>query len=448
LAINKELVTSEILDFMDLKKSSERLALKKISKKYNITNWKIRGAIHALTFEVIRKRNAIDEIIKYCLKKNINFQQIDLSLKNLLRIGVYEIKFHNKIPAHVTNEIVEIIKQKLGSVQANFANALLKKIEKVSLKEVEESLPEDESLSFRYFHPLWYVEYLKKIFDSKSVIDLLIENNKIPPLYIRANTLKIPIDNLIKILKQNDVEIEQDGNFPEILKVIKTNVPITRIKSYKKGLFYIQTKASAIVTHILDPQPYELIIDLCSAPGGKTTHIAQLMKNTGTIIALDYSIRRSYELKSKLKQLNIKNISIINTDSKKIRFRTKADRVLVDPPCSGTGAYGSRPLSRWHINLDYLSEFTSLQFNLLKSGAKLVKNGGFLVYSTCSILIEENEEIIYKFLKQFTNFKLIPTMPEIGIKGYLKCEDCKRLFPHLHNTEGFFIAKFQKLDDN
>ncbi|NVM01702.1 MAG: RsmB/NOP family class I SAM-dependent RNA methyltransferase, partial [Candidatus Helarchaeota archaeon] len=223
--------------------------------------------------------------------------------------------------------------------------------------------------------------------------------------------------------------------------------PVTRIKSYKKGLYYIQTKSSAVVTHVLDPQPNELILDICAAPGGKSTHIAQLMKNTGKILALDLSFRRIKEIKLKLKLLNIKNIELIQTDSLKIPIRIKADRVLVDPPCTGTGAYGSRPLARWKINIKKLKNFTNLQWKLLVSGASQVKKDGILVYSTCSILIEENEAIVKRFLKKYTNFKILPALPHIGIKGYLDCENCKRLFPHLHESEGFFIAKFQKIKE-
>jgi len=448
LAVNRELVTSQILDYIDIKKCSERQALKEIAKKYKITNWKIRGAIHALTFEVIRKTNAIDEIIKYVLTDKKIFNQIEPSLKNLLRIGVYEIKYQRKVPAQITNEIVEIVKEKFGSSQANFTNALLKKIELISLKEIENSLPEIKRLSFKYYHPTWYIDYLQKILDKESTIALLTENNKVPPLYIRVNTLKIPITTLIEILKDQKIEVEQDSDFPEILKIKKTKIPITRIKSYQKGLFYIQTKASAIVTHVLDPQLNELIYDMCSAPGGKTTHIAQLMKNTGTIVAIDYSHRRLKELKSKLRILNIKNIHILIADSKNPPLRIKADRVLVDPPCTGSGAYGSRPLSRWKVNIRSLETYTNLQWRLLNKGAEYVKKGGILVYSTCSVLIEENEQIINKFLNKFQNFKLVPALPNVGIKGFMNCTNCKRLFPHLHSTEGFFIAKFQKINES
>ncbi|MHA1300039.1 MAG: RsmB/NOP family class I SAM-dependent RNA methyltransferase [Candidatus Helarchaeota archaeon] len=448
MAVNRELVTSQILDYIDIKKCSERQALKEIAKKYKITNWKIRGAIHALTFEVIRKTNAIDEIIKYVLTDKKIFNQIEPSLKNLLRIGVYEIKYQRKVPAQITNEIVEIVKEKFGSSQANFTNALLKKIELISLKEIENSLPEIKRLSFKYYHPTWYIDYLQKILDKESTIALLTENNKVPPLYIRVNTLKIPITTLIEILKDQKIEVEQDSDFPEILKIKKTKIPITRIKSYQKGLFYIQTKASAIVTHVLDPQLNELIYDMCSAPGGKTTHIAQLMKNTGTIVAIDYSHRRLKELKSKLRILNIKNIHILIADSKNPPLRIKADRVLVDPPCTGSGAYGSRPLSRWKVNIRSLETYTNLQWRLLNKGAEYVKKGGILVYSTCSVLIEENEQIINKFLNKFQNFKLVPALPNVGIKGFMNCTNCKRLFPHLHSTEGFFIAKFQKINES
>ncbi len=444
--MNKELVAGEVLDLIEKSNLSERQAIKQIVKKYKITDWKIRGGIHALVFEIIRKYNGIDEIIKYSLKDKKSFKRIEIPIKNLLRIGVYELKFMEIVPAKITNEIVEITKQKFGKNKSKFVNALLKNIEKTDLNDIEDHLNERNRLSFKYFHPNWYIEYLEKILDRDSVISFLKENNKVPPIYIRVNTLKIRIDRLIGILKNNKVELEQDPYFPEILKVTKTKKPMTRLKSYKKGLFYIQTKSSAVVTHVLDPQANEYILDICAAPGGKTTHIAQLMKNTGKILALDLSYRRIMELKLKLKLLNIKNIELIQTDSLNIPIRKKADRVLVDPPCTGTGAYGSRPLARWKINIKYLSNYTNLQWKLLASGASHVKYGGTLVYSTCSILIEENETIVKKFLEQYPDFQIIPALPQIGMKGFMDCENCKRLFPHLHESEGFFIAKFQKIE--
>ncbi|NVM01376.1 MAG: hypothetical protein HWN67_03520, partial [Candidatus Helarchaeota archaeon] len=264
MAVNKELVVGEILDSIENYNFSERQAIKQIIKKYKITDWKIRGAIHALTFEIIRKLNGIDEIIKYSLKDRSSFQRIKLTIKNLLRVGVYEIKFMDKVPAQITNEIVEITKQKFGKKKSKFVNALLKSIEKIGLGEIEDQLIESKRLSFKYFHPNWYIEYLEKLLDKESVIAFLEENNKIPQVYLRANTLKIQINKLIEILKNNSVDLEQDPNFPEIIKVIRSKKPVTRIKSYKKGLYYIQTKSSAVVTHVLDPQPNELILDICA----------------------------------------------------------------------------------------------------------------------------------------------------------------------------------------
>ncbi len=431
-----------------MKNCSERQGVKDIIKKYKISNWKIRGAIHALTFEIVRKRNKIDEIIKYALNERCSFQEIEMPLKNMIRVGVYQIKIQEKIPAKITNEIVNIVKHKFNLQKSKFVNALLKKIENISLEDVEQHLPsKDEQLSFKYSHPVWYIKYLRDLMDEDSVIAFLKENNKVPPLYLRANTLKVPLDKIIDILKDKGVEIERDADFSEIIKVIKTDKPVTRIKSYKKGLFYIQTKASAVVVHSLNPQPDELIFDTCAAPGGKTTHIAQLMKNKGRIIAFELNLRRLKELKSKLSTLNIKNVDVIHADSKKLPIRSQADRVLVDPPCTGSGAYSSRPLSRWKIGKKSLRNFPKLQLNLLSAGAEHVKSGGILVYSTCSILIEEDEDIVKEFLKKHVNFKIIPASSKIGIKGYKNCEECVRLFPHLHETEGFFIAKFKKIDE-
>jgi len=443
--VTREELAAEALTLIELKSKSARTAMKIVSETFEVQDINELKGAHALLFETLRRKNAIDRYLVLALV-GMSINDINNYLKNLLRVAVYEIKFAGKNPAITTNQIVDITKRKFGKKVAGFVNALLRKIEKMDEKEIFRNLDDIARLSVKYGHPSWYVKYLIKLLGRHSAIKMLKKNITQPPLYVRLNTLKAPREEILEMLKKEHVNFVEDPHLPEVVKVIESKKPIVRTNAFREGYIYIQTKASALVSHVLDPKPGELVVDLCAAPGGKTTHIAQLMNNRGTIIASDFNIKRIREMCKKFELMNVKIAIPMCIDSTNPPFMEdlQADRVLVDVPCTSTGAFWSKPEIKWRPIKKTLKTIIPLQWMLLKTAAKIVKPGGIVVYSTCSIMLEENEMLIEKFLKLHSDFELIPAEPFIGIPGFRGLSETQRLFPHLHDTEGFFIAKIKK----
>lgn len=446
--INRELLALEVLDVV-FGGLSEREAVKQVMRKYKVNDWKIRGAIHALAFEVIRRLNILDRYIYDTITTKQSFNKLDDTVKNILRIGVYEIKFTEKSAALVTNEMINITHNVFNKNKkiSRFINALLRKIEKVDEQDILKGLTTHEQLALKYNYPTWLVKYIFHLFDDhQQVIAFLEKGNEIPPTSIRVNTLKASKKEVIANLLGEGFEVDADTDVDELLYIKKGVKPITWSKLQERGHIYIQSKSSILVPHVLSPQQDEIIFDLCASPGGKTSHLAQLMQNRGKIYAFERSSKRILELKANLNKMGVKNSEVLQIDS---RFaasvvREKANKILLDAPCTGIGTIFSRPSIKWKFKPRDSFFYTAIQFDLLQQSAQLINQKGIIVYSTCSILYEENELVIGRFLKLHPEFKLIPFDLPNSVPGLHPLTRARRLYPHLNNSEGFFIAKLEK----
>jgi 16S rRNA (cytosine967-C5)-methyltransferase len=367
-------------------------------------------------------------------------------LRNLLRVGVFNLKFSDNLPQKVTKTIVQKAKEAFGEGISKFTNALLRKIEEVKLSDLISDSTDIVNLSLKYFHPTWFIKYLITLLGRPGTIKFLQKSLEPDALYIRVNFLKSDIATVIEALKEDKFVIEEDSNLPDVIRILDWQYPILHSQLYKEGLIYIQDKASTLVSHVVNPQEGDCIFDICAAPGGKSLHMGQLLQNTGMVFAIDRSHRRLLELSSKLSRYEIQNIFVLNAvgDDAADYLTKKADKILIDPPCSGTGTFMSRPYSKWKFQSKDLKVLTAIQWKILSRAVKLLKKSGEIIYSTCSIMIEENETIIKKFLTTYPDFSLVPVTPFIGVPGFLGLSETQRLFPHLHNTEGFFIAKLKR----
>ncbi|MHA1651661.1 MAG: RsmB/NOP family class I SAM-dependent RNA methyltransferase, partial [Candidatus Helarchaeota archaeon] len=344
-AIDKEEIVAEALTAIE-KGSSEREALKQMSDKYNITNIKIRGTIHSIVFEIIRRLNVIDMLIEKTLEKG-PLNKLYPMLRNLLRVGVYNLKFTNNPPLKITKLTVQKTKELFGESISRFANAVLRKVEKMELSELNTNITENELLSIQYFHPSWFIEYLIKLIGRPEAIEFLKKSLEPDSTYIRINTIKIDVPTAKEKLTQENFVFQVDTKLPDVIKITSWKYPIVHSFLFKEGFIYIQDRASALVSHVLNPQMGEIVFDFCAAPGGKTMHIGQLLQNSGKVLATDRSHRRLLELTRKLSRYNLQNIVVINTIGENISefIRLRPDKILIDPPCSGTGTFVSRPYS-------------------------------------------------------------------------------------------------------
>lgn len=380
-----------------------------------------------LVYGVLTWKITLDEIIKRY--SSIKLKKISDWIINILRLGIYQIVFLDKIPeSAAVNESVKLAKKYGHEASAKFVNAILRKITKDELDKLMDYIKtkdkEDyEIISILTSHPEWLVKKLLEDYDEKFVTELLDSNNKTPEITIRVNTLKTTREDLVKLLELKHLDYRL-GTLPDSIKLKKLN-------SFEGQLYVVQDEAAQLACIELEPKENETILDACAAPGGKTTYIAQLMKNTGKIEAWDIHEHRVKLIKDMASKLGITNIiaSVSDASEYQTHLYEKYDRVLLDVPCSGIGVIRKKPDIKWTRKEEDLEELVNLQRTILDNCSMYVKPKGILVYSTCTVLKDENERQIEWFLNKHKEYRLIEEV---------------KLFPNVDDTDGFYIAKLEK----
>ncbi len=400
------------------------------------------STLYYYTNEIYRKLNWIDLFIKTS-SSNFSLKKIKSDMRALLRIATHMLKVNNK----PVDEVVTMLEPYYRSVAQMSFDTLLELIQSVTeenLFENREDLPSKYSLKYftytwiiRKFIKQWGVDFTEKVLQS------LLESI---PMYVRINTLKASFDEIVDNLATYEIKYTPVEIIPNLIRIDETPVPIPRLDEFKEGKLVIQQKASALVSLVLNPQLGEEILDMCASPGGKTSHIVAQAGTAKNILAVDLNKERVKILTDRLKLLGAEEVKILSADARTLKKTVKStfDKILLDPPCSGSGTYSSRPDIKWRMKQRDLNWYIKLQNALLDEASKLLEVGGCIVYSTCSLFEDENHEIISQFLKNNSNFSLMLASPMIGIESNLLENKAQELYPHLHETEGFFIAKIQK----
>jgi len=399
-----------------------------------------RRFVTELVYGTIKAGETLDWLLSHYSSRPLD--QIPPVIRNILRMGAYQIFFLSKVPdSAACNQAVELAKKYGHAGTVKFVNAVLRSAvrspEKAVYPDKEQSAV--QYLSLTYFHPAWLVSrWLARLgFDECEA--LCRANNTIPPLSLRTNTLKISREELLARLADEGVVCRPSDWTPE--GIICTEFPaLATLASLREGLFQVQDESSMLVGHVLAPQPGEFVIDACGAPGGKSTHIAALMGDKGRVLCVDL-----YEHKLKITAENAARlgISIIETkqlDATKLAglYAGQADRVLVDAPCSGLGVMRRKADSRWRKSESQLTDLPKLQSAILESAASCVKPGGVLVYSTCTTEPEENQQVVEAFLAARPDYKLQPAGDYLPVP---RPEAMVQLWPQRDVVDGFFIAR-------
>lgn len=402
--------------------------------------------VHALVFETVRHQSILNRIIHNNIQRHLN-EKLTRNFRNLLRVITYLLTLSSIRDEGSTWKITFLAIQRYSPKNEKISPLLDRYF--VSLKNwsleslLEEIKDSEEKLAVKYSHPTWLVRDFIKFYGLETTTKILQSNNQNQAVYIRLNLLNNTKMNIIDQLLNENVEIEEDSDLFDVLKVVSWKTPLPRLPSFNEGLYYMQDKGSALISHILDLKEGDIVLDACAAPGGKTTHLSSFIRNSGKIIAIDNHFRRMKELVSKIKLYKLENVFPLLSDLRMgISFKVKFDKILLDVPCSGSGTYSSRPDSKWRIDRHQVKWLSNLQYSLLNNVATLLKKNpeSSLVYSTCSLLPLENEAVIDKFLKNNSNFKLQPQKMTIGVSSP-QFPLAQRLFPHLNQTEGFTIFK-------
>lgn len=403
VALDKELNKSE-LEAVDKALASEIV--------YGVLTWKI----------------TIDEIIKKY--SSIKLKKISPWILNILRIGIYQIVFLDRIPeSAAVNESVNLAKKYGHEFSAKFVNAILRKIEKNEMEKLLEYLwtkpqmTDEELISIATSHPIWMVQELLKQYDKKFVTEVLNANNITPDITLRANTLKTSRDELFKLLMLKNLDCKKG--------MLRDSIKSKKMYEFGTALYTVQDEAAQLACLKLDPKPGERVLDACSAPGGKTTYLAELMNNQGKVDAWDIHPHRVKLVEDAAKKLGITIISTSVKDAMDYStgLNGKYDRVLLDVPCSGLGVIRKKPDIKWTRQIEDIESLVEIQARILDTCCEYVRTGGRLVYSTCTILKQENEEQVEKFLLRHREFELVEKI---------------NLFPNVDDTDGFFIAVFDR----
>lgn len=430
--IDKNEGYSNIILNEELEKSKKNLSEKDI------------GLISEIVYGTITWRLTIDEIIKKYSK--IKFKKLSLWILNILRMGIYQIIFLDKIPKSATvNESVNLAKRYGHKSSANFVNAILRKVEKADYEEFHNIKDEEEKISKLYSMPIWIIKELKKELNIQEIEEICKNSNIRPKINIRVNNLKTNKQKLKEELLKRNIDFK-NGKLEDFIIVEKMK-NIESLDLFKKGFFTIQDEMAGLISIVLEPQKGQNILDCCSAPGGKTTYIAELIENEGNIEAWDIHEHRVRLVQENAKRLGVTCISTKVQDSTiySEENKDKYDKILLDVPCLGLGVLKRKPDIKWTRNKEDIEEISKLQMQILDTCSKYLKKGGELVYSTCSILKSENEEIIENFVQKNYDFEIVNLNDKFKKfnQDKYKSSSYIKLFQDSEN-DGFFIAKLRK----
>jgi 16S rRNA (cytosine967-C5)-methyltransferase len=358
---------------------------------------------------------------------------------------MFQLFFLDKIPpSAVCNESTELMKKYGHNGTARFVNAILRTATREPEKaQIVEGKDEAAYLSLAMQHPAWLIRRWLHAFGREETERLCVFDNAPAVLSLRTNLLRTTREKLMERLREEGAEVRPSAWTPEGI-LCTGHGALDSSRSLREGLFQVQDESSMQVAHVVAPEPGEFVLDMCSAPGGKTTHLAEMMGNRGRIVALDIYDTKLARVAENAKRLGISIIETKCLDAREAGriFEGMADRVLLDAPCSGLGVLRRRPDARWRKSEEEISHLPGLQHELLESAARAVRPGGVIVYSTCTIESAENEEVIRSFLAMHEEFvqetagMFLPLRP---IKS-----DTVQFFPQRNGIDGFFIARLRR----
>jgi len=434
----------ETLSWMEMRKLSERLALARTVRQLGISDADAIRLAHRLVCETVRRRNFIDAFINNVLRPQ-SLSELNLGVQAFLRLYVYQTRIASnwpKIDIEEAESIAKLARSILGWKTLRRVEHVLGLLLTQKPTLILEGISDEERIGLLTFHPTWFVRYCFRLFDRGEAIAMLEADLQFPPTYIRLNTLSAKEKEILEKLSEDGVKVEKVEQLRYAYKVTGVKQPLTSTASFREGLFYIQDKASCFAAEAANPKPGITLIDVCAAPGAKTTYLAQLMRNLGFIYSMDYSKRRMAVWQNEVARMGVENaVPIIADACNPLPLTTEADILVLDPPCTSTGSFGRSPSAKWRLTRRSIDKMTEIQWQMINSCAENVKPGGAMIYSTCSITVEENEMLIERFLKWHPDFSLAEIAPKLGFPGLRGLDRCRRLYPHIHRCNGFFIAK-------
>ena len=440
-------IAIETLSWIEMQKLSERMALARTVKQLGISNPNAVRFAYGLAVETVRRRNLIDKFVNSVIKPK-TISEFSMGVQAFLRLYVYQTriaKHWTEIDITEAERIAKTGRAILGWKTLSEVEPILGFLLTNKLEPILKAANDEQKIGLQTFHPTWFVRYCINLLGRSEAVAFLEGSVNPPPNYIRLNALRSSEAEILTRIEAEGVKLEKIELLKHAYKVLSTKQPLMGTASFQEGLFYVQDKASCFAAEVADPTPEMTVLDVCAAPGAKTTYLAQLMQNEGVVCSLDYSTRRMQVWKKEVLRMGVKIAQPVIADARiSLPFGQEADVVVLDPPCTSTGVFGKLPSAKWRLTSRSIDRMTGIQWQMIDNCADKVKTGGVLTYSTCSITVEENEMIIERFLKWHPEFSLADINPKLGLPGLRGLDKCQRLYPHIHQSNGFFIAKLLK----
>ncbi|MBM7715621.1 16S rRNA (cytosine967-C5)-methyltransferase [Bacillus thermophilus] len=435
-------VALDILEAVEKQRSYSNLLLNSFIKKYQL-----KGPDTALLTEMvygtIQRKMTLDYYLEPFIKK-----KLENWVRNLLRLSVYQMVYLDKIPDRaVIHEAVEIAKKRGHRGIAGLVNGVLRSIQRNGIPSLDSISDPAQRLAIATSHPQWLVERWITQYGLEKTQDMCEKNLQAPVQTARVNVLKTSREHLLELLEEEGLIAEPSPIIPISVRAVKGN--LAHSKYYEKGYFTIQDESSMLAAYALNLSPRQKVLDACAAPGGKAAHIAEMLENTGEVIALDLHAHKAKLITEQANRLSLQNITVQILDSRKVNeiFPEKSfDRVLVDAPCSGLGVLRRKPDIKYAKTAADIYSLKTVQADILNATAKLVKTGGVLVYSTCTVDQEENVKVAENFLIDHPDFEPYPLQLPEAISalanGYYV-----QIMPQDFDSDGFFISSFRKKEE-
>ncbi|KEZ54203.1 MULTISPECIES: 16S rRNA (cytosine(967)-C(5))-methyltransferase RsmB [Metabacillus] len=434
----------ETLLMIEKNQAYSHLLLNSMIKKHGVKEIDI-PLLTEIVYGTLQRRDTLDFYLAPFIK---NAKKTEQWVQNLLRLSVYQMVYLDRVPERaVFHEAVEIAKHRGHKGIASFVNGILRSIQRQGLPSTAEIKDEAERIAVETSFPLWLVKrWISQLgaADAKKMCEATLTP---PSVSARVNFMKNTRGELMEQLLAKGFQIEEGDLTADAIKSLKGS--LVQTEEFKEGRFTIQDESSMLVARTLAPEKGDAVLDACAAPGGKSTHIAEILENTGTVYSLDLHKQKVSLITEQAERLGLTNIKTEAMDSRKVHERFKNeqfDKILVDAPCSGLGVVRRKPDIKYTKSAEDVKRLSQIQLEILSSAAPLLKKGGTLVYSTCTIDSEENGQVVDKFLAEHSEFELDSAMadrlPEAA-KPYADGGQVQ-ILPHYFGTDGFYIASLRK----
>jgi len=411
---------------------SERSAIARVSSSGPDVGREKSTAL-ALVVEVVSKLDLLDRSIQSVFP-DIKFGREKLALFRLTARLMLVDDTDSK------SDVVRALRRVSSDPERSELEQLLGFLVAQGVPNVPSVLSEAEQVGLRTHNPPWWVSYCFYHFGRETGLKILSPPPR--PRYIRVNPLRnrgrtgLPLE--LGKYSNHLVQVDSGVHLLE-------GPPSVFARYFEIGLFQVQELASFLAVKSADPAPGEHVLDLCAAPGGKTATLAQLMKNRGKIISVDYSENRMESWRRETERLGVEIAAPLIGDASNLGLKGEFDLVFVDPPCTGTGILDRNPRMKWHLSPKLVQKFSILQSRMLKESSRYTRPGGRILYCTCSLTLEENELVLSKFLSANADFETRPILENYGSPGLRGQSNCRRFYPHRDRTAGYFIAKLERV---